>query len=96
MIKTFADPVTEALFHGVSGKVTRRLPVSLHGVMQRKLDMLDAAVTIDDLKSPPGNRLEKLRGDLAGFWSIRVNDQFRVVFEWKSGDAYQVQVVDYH
>jgi proteic killer suppression protein len=64
--------------------------------MQRKLDMLDAAVTIDDLKSPPGNRLEKLRGDLAGFWSIRVNDQFRVVFEWKSGDAYQVQVVDYH
>ena len=62
----------------------------------RKLRQLDAAVTLEDLRVPPGNRLERLRGDRAGEWSIRVNDQWRICFRWTGGDAYDVQIVDYH
>jgi len=62
----------------------------------RKLRILDAAATLEDLKSPPGNRLEKLRGDRAGQWSIRVNDQWRLCFRWREGDAHDVEMVDYH
>ncbi len=58
--------------------------------------MLDAATAVDDLRVPPGNRLEKLRGNRAGQWSIRVNDQWRLCFEWRGGDAYEVELVDYH
>jgi proteic killer suppression protein len=58
--------------------------------------MLDAAMTLEDLKSPPGNRLEKLAGDRAGQWSIRINQQWRVCFEWRGSDAYEVEIVDYH
>jgi len=62
----------------------------------RKLRQLDAAVTLDDLRAPPGNRLERLRGDRAGQWSIRMNDQWRICFRWVGGDAHDVQIVDYH
>ena len=62
----------------------------------RQLRQLDAAVTLKDLQVPPGNRLEKLRGDRAGEWSIRINDQWRICFRWKGGDAYEVEIVDYH
>jgi len=64
--------------------------------MQRKLRMLDAAAVLDDLRHPPGNRLEKLKGDRAGRHSIRVNDQWRVCFRWRNGQAHDVEIVDYH
>jgi proteic killer suppression protein len=74
----------------------RRLPSSLHRAMLRKLVMLDAAEQLEDLRVPPGNRLEKLRGDRAGQHSIRVNDQWRVCFRWRDGHAHDVEIVDYH
>jgi proteic killer suppression protein len=65
-------------------------------VALRKLRMLDAAARLDDLRVPPGNRLERLRGDRAGQYSIRINDQWRICFRWHGGDAYEVEIVDYH
>ena len=93
VIKSFADRDTERLF---VREVVRRFPSELHRAMLRKLTVLDAAESLDDLRVPPGNRLEKLKGDRAGQHSIRVNDQWRVCFRWKEGDAYDVAVVDYH
>lgn len=81
-------------------RLSRRLPVPRLGRAQRvalrKLRMLDAATTLADLQVPPGNRLEKLKGDRVGQFSIRINDQWRICFRWKSGDAYDVEIVDYH
>ena len=93
MIRSFADRDTERLFGRQPG---RRLPGSLHHAMLRKLLILDAAESLLDLRSPPGNRLEKLRGDRAGQHSIRVNDQWRVCFRWRDGDAHDVEITDYH
>jgi proteic killer suppression protein len=92
VITTFADEETRKIF---DGKRSRRYAV-LQRVMERKLRMLNRARTVDDLREPPGNRLERLRGDRAGQYSIRVNDQFRVCFEWRDDNAYEVQIVDYH
>ena len=92
MIKTFAGKDTESLFQGAR---TRRFP-NIEGPARRKLEYLDAAVVLDDLRAPPGNRLEALKGDRAGQHSIRVNDQFRICFRWKDGDAYEVEITDYH
>ncbi|MBZ5640817.1 MAG: type II toxin-antitoxin system RelE/ParE family toxin [Acidobacteriia bacterium] len=96
MIVSFGDKATEALFHGRPSKQARRLPQDVARVAVRKLDMLNAARTLGDLRSPPGNYLEVLHGDLTGFHSIRVNDQWRLVFQWTGSDAYEVRLVDYH
>jgi proteic killer suppression protein len=96
MIASFGDRATEALYHGTAGKLTRRFPPDVVRTALRKLDMLNAAQTLGDLRSPPGNRLEALRGDLRGQHSIRVNDQWRIVFRWDSGDAHEVRILDYH
>jgi proteic killer suppression protein len=96
MIVSFGDRATEALFHGQRGRPIRRIPPDVRATAIRKLDMLNAAHSIQDLRSPPGNRLEALRGDWRGFHSIRVNDQWRVVFRWVDHDARDVQVLDYH
>ena len=93
MIQSFADRDTERLFHR---EPVRRFPAELQRTMLRKLVLVDAAEQLDDLRVPPGNRLEKLRGDRAGQHSIRVNDQWRICFRWKDGNAYDVAVVDYH
>ncbi len=93
MIKSFADRDTERLFGRAR---VRRYPGVLQRVMLRKLVVLDSAESLDDLRSPPGNRLEKLRGDRAGQHSIRVNDQWRICFRWAEGDAHGVELVDYH
>jgi proteic killer suppression protein len=93
MIRSFADRETERLFARQPG---RRLPQSLHRVMLRKLLILDAAETLTDLHTPPGNRLEKLRGNRVGQHSIRINDQWRVCFRWRDGDAHDVEILDYH
>jgi proteic killer suppression protein len=78
------------------GEVVRRLPVELQQAVRRKLRMLNNAQNLSDLRVPPGNRLEALKGDRAGQFSIRVNDQWRICFEWREGDACEVEVVDYH
>lgn len=92
MIKTFADRDAKALFEG---RRVRRL-VNIEGPARRKLEYLDAAAALNDLRVPPGNRLEALKGDRAGQYSIRVNDQFRVCFRWENTDAYEVEIIDYH
>ena len=92
MIKGFADRNTEALFQRKPRKRFRPLAQ----VALRKLLILHAASSLDDLKVPPGNRLEKLKGDRKRQYSIRINDRWRVCFRWKGGDAYDVGIVDYH
>lgn len=96
MILDFGEAGTEDLFNGENTKAARRIPVSVWKTACRKLDMLNAAHEMGDLMAPPGNRLEALRGDLAGKHSIRINDQFRVVFRWQDGNAHEVQIRDYH
>ena len=93
MIKSFRDKETEKLF---SRQFSRRFPPNLHRIAWRKLVMLDAAERLNDLRVPPGNRLEKLGGEREGQYSIRINDQWRISFCWSEGDAYDVEVVDYH
>ncbi|MDR3054215.1 MAG: type II toxin-antitoxin system RelE/ParE family toxin [Zoogloeaceae bacterium] len=92
MIKSFLCPESAALFAGQS---VRRF-VNIHKVAIRKLRYLNDAVLLSDLKAPPGNRLEALFGDRAGRHSIRINDQWRICFCWENGDAYEVEIVDYH
>jgi len=96
LIKSFADRRTEDLFHGRVSRRTRSLDSRVIRAAGRKLDMLNAAQELMDLRSPPSNRLEALRGDLAGRYSIRVNSQWRLVFEWTAGGPAEVQFVDYH
>jgi proteic killer suppression protein len=93
MIRSFADQRTVDLFRGYA---PRRLDRRLAQRAADKLRMIDAARRVEDLRVPPGNRLEKLSGDLAGFWSVRVNDQWRIMFRFEQEGAFDVQFVDYH
>ena len=93
MIETFADPETEKIFHGI---VSRKLPSDIQKTARRKLLYLHDAQDLQDLLAPPGNRLEKLLGNRQGQYSIRVNDQWRICFEWQEGRAREVEIVDYH
>jgi proteic killer suppression protein len=93
VIKSFADRNTQRLFNR---EPVRRFPADLLHSMLRKLVALDAAEALEDLRVPPGNRLEKLKGRRSGQHSIRVNDQWRICFAWKDGDATDVEIVDYH
>jgi len=97
MIGSFGDQGTEDIYNGRDTREARAtLPKPLWGVAQRKLGYIEAAHTLDDLRVPPGNRLEQLQGDLAGFWSIRVNEKFRIIFRFDAGLALDVRIVDYH
>ena len=93
MIKTFASKETQKLFQR---EVSRVLPMEIQRKARQKLEILDAAEKLDDLKVPPGNRLEKLSGNREGQHSIRVNQQWRICFRWRNGDCYDVEIVDYH
>jgi proteic killer suppression protein len=93
MIKSFCDAETEKVLHR---QFSRRLPHDIQAVALRKLRMLANAHDVADLRSPPGNRLERLSGDRAGQHSIRINDQWRICSVWESGDAHQVEICDYH
>jgi proteic killer suppression protein len=93
MIKSFADRRTLAAFRG---KVAKGIGAGLARAAQRKLALLHDALNLDELRQPPGNRLEKLAGDRAGQWSIRVNDQWRICFRWDGQHAFEVELVDYH
>lgn len=93
MIRSFADVLTEAVFNG---NCPKGLPSSIVATARRKVAMIDAAYELKDLRSPPGNRLHLLKNDRAGQYAIRINDQFRVCFRWRAGDAYEVEITDYH
>ena len=93
MIRTFKDTETEKIFNR---ERSRKLPHDIQQVALRKLRMLHRSSTLNDLRAPPGNQLEKLRGERLGQHSIRINDQWRICFVWENGDAYDVEIVDYH
>ena len=93
MIRDFADKETEKIWNGT---ISRRLPHDIQAVARRKLRMLNNARQLDDLRIPPANRVEALKGDRRGQHSIRINDQWRICFRWNDGDASKVEIVDYH
>ena len=93
MIKSFRDPETQRLWEQ---ERSRRIPASVHKSALKKLQMLNAAGALGDLALPPGNRLERLRGDREGQYSIRINDQYRICFEWRESNAHIVEITDYH
>ncbi|HID52005.1 MAG TPA: plasmid maintenance system killer family protein [Anaerolineae bacterium] len=93
MIRSFASRETERLFRRL---FSRKLPHDIQRRARVKLEILDAAERVEDLRIPPSNRLEKLSGSRKGQYSIRINDQWRICFEWREGDAYEVEITDYH
>jgi proteic killer suppression protein len=93
MILTFGNKDSESIYNGIT---VRNIPLEIQNVGRRKLRMLNNSQTITDLRIPPSNRLEKLSGNLDGFYSIRINDQWRIVFKWIDGQSENVRIVDYH
>ena len=93
MILSFSDSQTALVFNGYYSK---KFPYSMQNVARRKLMMLNSAENINDLLIPPGNRLEKLKGNYKGYYSIRINDQFRIIFKWEAKNATEVRIIDYH
>ena len=93
MIKTFRDKETEKIFNRL---ISKKLPKYIQDLARRKLVILDAATKLNTLRVPPGNKLEALKGNRKGQHSIRINEQWRICFRWKSGDAYSVEITDYH
>ena len=96
MIRSFGDETTADLFRERNTRAARRIPREIWRVSQRKLKALDVAARLDDVTIPAGNRLESLKGAPAGWYSIRINDQYRVTFRWEHGHAHEVRVEDYH
>lgn len=96
MIRTVADDATRDIWNGVNTKAARHIPRELWPIVRRRLDQIDAVSRLDDLKVPPGNRLHALTGDLRGCHAVRVNDQYRIVFRFEGGDAFDVRRTDYH
>ena len=93
MIQSFKSRETEKIWNGFGPK---KLPTDIQQVARRKLRMINNSHIINDLRVPPANQLEKLSGNLQGFYSIRINKQWRIIFKWENGNAYEVQIVDYH
>ena len=93
MIESFGDSQTEKIYRGLR---VRRLPGDIQERARRKLRMINQARIVQDLQIPPGNRLEQLSGNLSGFWSIRINQQWRIIFRWEEGQKHLVEIVDYH
>ena len=93
MIRSFDDVETESI---CKGNKSKKLPMTIQNVVRRKLRMIGAAKVVEDLRIPPGKRLEKLVGNLDGFYSIRINDQWRIVFKFENGGAENVRITDYH
>ena len=97
MIKSFKNKATEDIFNGKATKAAMRACLKNIGkIATRKIDQLDSVLSLDELRVPPGNMLETLSGQRKGQFSIRINDQFRICFKWKTGDAYDVEIADYH
>ena len=96
MICSLGGATTADIYHGSDSKAARRIGRELWSRVQQKLDLLNACTSIEDLRIPPANRLQKLRGDLAGFYSIRVNQQYRIVFKFANGNCEEIRCTDYH
>ena len=96
MIRNLAGKVTEDIYNGINSRHARQIPKELHGKICRLLDQLDAVTKLETLRVPPSNNLEKLKGNLSDYWSLRVNKQWRIIFKWEARDAYDVEIVDYH
>jgi proteic killer suppression protein len=96
VIGSFGDKATSDVYHGINSREARGLGAALRAGALRKLDMINSANNPKDLQAPPGNRLERLKGKLAGFWSIRINDQFRIIFRFEGAVASDVRIIDYH
>lgn len=96
MILSFGDKATEDLFHNRQTRRVRQYPPEILPRALQQLDMLNSSQDLRDLRSPPGNHLELLKGDLEGFYSIRINDRWRLIFMWEGADAHAVRLVDYH
>ncbi|MDR3243649.1 MAG: type II toxin-antitoxin system RelE/ParE family toxin [Elusimicrobiota bacterium] len=93
MIKSFADKETILIW---KGEFSRKMPADIQKIILRKLIMIQAAANLRDLQIPPSNKLEKLQGDRIGYYSIRVNNRWRICFIWKDGNAFEIQTIDYH
>lgn len=96
MIRNLAGRTTQDIYDGVNSRHARSVPRELHDKARRLLDQLNAAPHLEFLRIPPSNRLEKSKGELHGYWSLRINDQWRVIFRWEGKDALDVEIVDYH
>lgn len=96
MIRNFKSKIAENIFDGFESRLTRKIPTDLHNKTRRLFDQINAATEIETLRVPPGNNLEKLKGDLKDHWSIRINKQWRIIFKWKNHDALDVDIIDYH
>ncbi len=96
MIKSFADKLTEDIYNEAKSKNSKKMPINLYKKTARLLDQINASVRVDTLRIPPGNNLEKLGGDFKDYWSIRINSQWRIIFMWLDGDAFDVKITDYH
>ena len=96
MITGFGNKTTEDIYHGINSKEARKISSEIWRVAARKLDMINTAHVLQDLLAPPGNRLETLKGNMKGFHSIRVNDQYRIVFKWLNNNAENVRILEYH
>jgi proteic killer suppression protein len=96
VIKSFGNKTAEDLYNGDNTKEARKLPKELWKKSVRQLDQLNAACELKDLRIPPGNRLEALKGELSDFYSVRINDQFRIIFKWQEGEVLEVSIGDYH
>jgi len=93
MINSFKDKETQKIWDGFT---SRKFPIQIQAIARRKLRMLNGAQNINDLRIPPANRLEKLKGNLKGLYSIRINEKWRIVFKWQTSNAYDVEIVEYH
>ncbi len=93
MIANFGNKETEKIWSGI---ISKKLPREIQEVARRKLRMINNSIDIMDLRVPPANRLEKLKGDLKEFYSIRINNQWRIIFKWRDGNAFEVEIIDYH
>jgi len=96
MIRNIAGKMTRDIYDGAESRHARKLPKELREKARRLLDQINIAPSVEFLRIPPSNRLEKLRGDKNGFWSLRINDQWRIVFRWEGDDAVNVEILDYH
>ncbi len=96
MIKNFKSKTAQDVYDGVNSKNARKVPVNIQEKARRLFDQINASTSINTLRKPPSNRLEKLRGDLESFWSLRINNQWRIVFRWEENNALDVDIIDYH
>jgi len=96
MIVSFGDKATEDIYHGINSKTARSIPQIIRKIAYRKLDIINAAHDIRDLRIPPANKLEKLKGKLSAYYSIRINGQYRIIFQWNNQNAENVMILDYH